>query len=212
MRYLKYFLITFAVIVVDQMVKMLVVEYMQYGLPGEIPIFGDWFKLHYTLNPGMAFGLELGLAQGKLVLSLFRLLAMVAIGYYLYFLVKRRAHVGLLVCIALILGGAIGNVIDSTFYGVLLGNAPPYSPTPWFHGQVVDMFYFDIWEGLVPTWMPLLGGQYYSLWPIFNVADASIFVGVTLILLFQKRFFFEPIPAEADAPAPEVSAQNPVSS
>ena len=90
---------------------------------------------------------------------------------------------------ALILGGAIGNVLDSTFYGILLDNAPYSSSTPWFHGQVVDMFYIDIWEGILPNWIPFLGGQYYSLWPIFNIADASIFCGVAVILIFQKKFF-----------------------
>ena len=191
MKYLKYFLVTLGVILLDQSVKMLVHHNMDYGTPGQVPVLGDWFKLHYTLNPGMAFGLEIGLDQGKLILSMFRLLAMCAIGYYLYFLAKRGAHPGLLVCIALILGGAIGNVIDSTFYGVLLDNAPYGSPTPWFHGQGIDMFYFDIWEGMLPSWVPAFGGQYYALWPIFNIADASIFVGVALILLFQKRFFVE---------------------
>ena len=156
---------------------------------GQIPIFGDWFKLYYTLNPGMAFGIELGSEYGKLILTVFRLFAMVGIGYYLYTLARKHVHPGLLWSIALILGGAIGNVIDSTFYGVLLDNAPNGSITPWFHGQVVDMLYIDIWEGYVAEWVPLWGGEYKSLWPIFNIADASIFVGVAVILLMQNRFF-----------------------
>jgi signal peptidase II len=189
MKHIKYFLLSLVIIIIDQAVKMLVHYNVDYGMPGQINVFGDWFKIHYTLNPGMAFGLQLGSEYGKLILSLFRLVAMVGIGYYLYKLSKKRAHPGFLACIALILGGAIGNVIDSTFYGVLLENAPVDAPTPWFHGQVIDMFYFDIWEGMVPNWVPVLGGQYYSLWPIFNVADAAIFVGVTLILIFQNKFF-----------------------
>jgi signal peptidase II len=187
MKYLKYYLLTLAVIVLDQTVKMLV--HFNMGLHTEIPVIGNWFKIHYTLNPGMAFGLELGSSYGKLFLSVFRLGAMVAIGWYLYSLAKRQAPAGLLWCMGLILGGAIGNVIDSVFYGVLLHNAPQDAPTPWFHGQVIDMIYFDLWTGRLPDWLPLWGGEYTSMYPIFNVADASIFIGVATILLFQKRFF-----------------------
>lgn len=189
MKHTKYFLLSLAIIIIDQAVKMLVHYNVDYGMPGQIQVFGDWFKIHYTLNPGMAFGLQLGSSYGKLILTLFRLVAMVGIGYYLYKMSKRKAHPGFLACIALILGGAIGNVIDSTFYGVLLENAPVDAPTPWFHGQVIDMFYLDLWEGMLPHWIPVIGGQYYSLWPIFNVADAAIFVGVALILIFQNKFF-----------------------
>lgn len=191
MKITKFYILSIAIIILDQVVKLLVHYNMEMGLAGQIPVFGDWFKLHYTLNPGMAFGMQLGSEYGKLILTLFRLVAMVGIAYYLYYLAKKLVHPGLLWCIALILGGAIGNVIDSTFYGVLLDNAPYNASTPWFHGQVVDMFYIDIWEGRVADWVPLWGGEYMALWPIFNIADASIFVGVTLILLFQKRFFQE---------------------
>ncbi len=201
MKYARFFLISLLVIAVDQSVKLLVHYNMEYGMIGQIRVLGDWFKLHYTLNPGMAFGLQLGSEYGKLFLSLFRLVAMGVIAYYLYTMTRRGAHTGFLICIALILGGAIGNVIDSTLYGVLLGNAPYGSPTPWFHGQVVDMFYIDIWEGVVPEWIPFFGGKYYSLWPIFNVADASIFTGVAMILTFQKRFFAEENAHTQDTPA-----------
>lgn len=191
MRYYKYYLLSLAIIILDQTVKMLVHYNMELGTAGQIPVFGDWFKLHYTLNPGMAFGLQLGSEYGKLMLSIFRLGAMIGIAMYLRVLAKRGVHPGLLWCTALILGGAIGNVIDSTFYGVLLNNAPYDSPTAWFHGQVIDMFYLDIWEGILPNWVPLIGGEFYSLWPIFNIADASIFVGVAIILIMQKKFFAE---------------------
>ncbi len=191
MKYYKYYLLSLLVIVIDQIVKMLVHFNMELGIAGQIHILGDWFKLHYVTNPGMAFGLQLGSEYGKLVLSLFRLIAMVAIAYYLLVLARKKVHPGLLWCTALILGGAIGNVIDSTFYGVWLDNAPDGAPTPWFHGQVVDMFYLDIWEGMIPEWVPFIGGQGASLWPIFNVADASIFVGVAIILIMQRRFFAE---------------------
>lgn len=186
---LKYFLISLIVIIVDQIVKLVVHNTMQMGTQGQILILGDLFKLHYLTNPGMAFGLKLDFAYGKLILTLFRIGAMFAIGYYLFSLVKSGANKGFLVCIALILGGAIGNLIDSIFYGVLLDNAPFDAPTPWFHGQVVDMFYIDIWEGYLPDWVPVLGGDYMALWPVFNIADASIFVAICIIIIFQKRYF-----------------------
>ena len=189
MKYLKYFGITLLVIIIDQTVKMWVHYEMDFGTAGQIKVFGDWFKLHYTTNPGMAFGMELGTEYGKMMLTSFRLIAMFGIGYYLYHIIKKQAHVGYIVCIAMILGGAVGNLIDSVFYGVWLNNAPYNAATPWFHGQVVDMFYIDIWEGYIPQWVPLWGGSYTALWPIFNIADASIFVGVLIILIFQKRFF-----------------------
>jgi signal peptidase II len=116
-----------------------------------------------------------------------------AIAYYLVHIVKKGMPRGLQLCVALILGGAVGNLIDSVFYGVWLNNAPLHAPMPWLYGQVVDMFYIDIWEGYMPEWVPLIGGDYMALWPIFNVADAAIFVGVAAILLFQKRFFKEDI-------------------
>jgi len=188
-KYLKFYLLSLAVIIVDQTVKLLIYYNMELGTGGQIPILGDWFKLHYTLNPGMAFGITLGSEYGKLALTLFRLVAMVGIGYYLYRLSQSVVHPGLLWCVGLILGGAIGNVIDSTFYGVILDNAPYSASTQWFHGQVIDMFYIDIWEGRITGWIPLIGGQHIALWPIFNVADASIFVGVTIILIWQKKFF-----------------------
>ena len=133
--------------------------------------------------------MKLDFAYGKLILTVFRIGAMFAIGYYLLSLVKKEANKGLLICIALILGGAIGNLIDSVFYGVFLDNAPFDAPTPWFHGQVVDMFYIDIWEGYLPNWIPLLGGDYMALWPVFNIADASIFVAICIIIIYQKRYF-----------------------
>ncbi len=186
---LKYFLISLAVIVIDQIVKMLVHYNMTMGSNGQILIFGTWFKLYYLTNPGMAFGMKLDFAYGKLILTLFRIGAMFAIGHYLYSLIKKEASTGLLVSISLLWGGAIGNLIDSIFYGVFLNNTPFDAPTPWFHGQVVDMFYIDIWAGHLPNWIPLLGGNYMALWPVFNVADASIFVAICFILIFQKKYF-----------------------
>jgi len=190
MKYFKFYLLTIGIILLDQAVKLLV--YYNMDLGNEIPVIGQWFKIHYTVNPGMAFGLQLGSEFGKFALTGFRLIAMVGIGYYLFSLIKKGVPNGLSWCIALILGGAVGNVVDSTFYGVFLpGNLPASAPIAWFHGQVIDMFYIDIWEGEVAGWVPLFGGDYLSLWPIFNIADASIFVGVGIIMIFQKSFFAE---------------------
>ena len=186
---LKYFLISFLVIIVDQVVKVIVHYNMDMGTQGQILIFDDWFKLHYLTNPGMAFGMKLNFEYGKLILTVFRIGAMIAIGYYLYSLIQKQANTGLIICIALILGGAIGNLVDSVFYGIWFDNAPYDAPSPWFHGQVIDMFYIDIWEGYLPNWIPLLGGDYMALWPVFNVADASIFVAICFIIIFQKRYF-----------------------
>lgn len=184
-----FYLISLLVIAVDQIVKMIVHFNMVKGVSGQIQIFGDWFKLHYLTNPGMAFGMEMPFENSKMVLTLFRLCAMVAIGYYLFLLYKKGSPKGLLICIAMILGGAIGNLVDSIFYGVLLDNAAFDAPTPWFYGQVIDMFYIDIWEGRVAEWVPIIGGDYMALWPVFNVADSAIFLGITFILIFQKSYF-----------------------
>jgi len=192
MKYLKYYLIALLIIAIDQAVKMWVYYNMQMGMAGQIPVFGDWFKLHYTLNPGMAFGVQLGSEYGKIILTVFRMVAMVGIAYLVYYLVKNRYHQGLIWCVGLILGGAIGNLIDSIFYGVWLDNAPYGVATPWLHGQVIDMFYIDIWEGILPHWIPIIGGTPMSLWPIFNVADASIFVGVLIIVFNQNKFLNPP--------------------
>ncbi len=186
----KYFLLTLIIILIDQAIKYCVHKFMAPGFIGQINVIGDFFKLHYVSNPGMAFGIILDFPYGKLVLTIFRLLAMIGIGYYLINLAKKGAKKGLLWSIALILGGAIGNLIDSIFYGKLIGNAPYGTTNPWFQGQVIDMFFFDFWEGMIPKWVPIWGGSWYST-PIFNFADASIFIGVCTILIFQKRFFGE---------------------
>ncbi|GAB3513713.1 lipoprotein signal peptidase [Emticicia fontis] len=184
----KFLLLTVVLILIDQGIKL----WMYYDvLPnhyGEIDIIPGFFKLHYVENKGMAFGWTLAGDYGKLLLTIFRLFAMVGICWYLVHLARKNAHSGLLWSIAAVLGGAIGNVIDSTFYGVWLNNAPLDSATPWFHGQVIDMFYAYGLDGNYPDWIPFLGGQFNTT-PIFNFADACIFCGVVSILIFQKSFF-----------------------
>ena len=186
----KYFLLALLVIIIDQASKLLVYKYMY--LHQEVSVLGDWFKLHYLLNPGMAFGIRWESDFGKLALTFFRIVAMFGIAWYLIKMNRKGVHTGFLFCMSLILGGAIGNVMDSTFYGVFLHNAPAEAITPWFHGQVIDMLYFPISDFYWPTWMPFVGGEYFLFFsPVFNIADSSIFIGVATILVSQKRFFKE---------------------
>lgn len=200
----KYFLIALAVILIDQTSKLLVYNYMY--LHEEINVIGEWFKLHYLLNPGMAFGIRWENEFGKLALTIFRIGAMIGIGYYLYQMTLKKAHTGFLVSMALILGGAVGNVIDSTFYGVLLGNQPIGSYSPWFHGQVIDMLFFPIFDFTWPEWVPMVGGEYFLFFsPVFNIADSSIFIGVSTILIFQKRFFKENATEESESTLTETN-------
>ncbi len=202
MKVYKYYLLALVMIIIDQTSKLLVYKYMY--LHEEVNVLGEWFRLHYLLNPGMAFGIKWDNEFGKLALTVFRIGAMFGIGYYLYKMVKKEAHAGFLWCMGLILGGAIGNVIDSTFYGVLLpGNVPEGVATPWFHGQVIDMLFFPIFEFSWPEWFPVLGGDSFLFFsPVFNVADSSIFIGVVTILIMQKTFFKEK--EEATETAPDV--------
>lgn len=184
----RYFLLSLLIIFLDQLIKISVHFFMEPGYFGQIELIGPYVKLHYTLNPGMAFGMQLGSEYGKLILTLFRIVAMFAIGYFLHQLTTKNNKPLLLTSVALVLGGAVGNLIDSVFYGIWFDNAPVESPMRLFHGQVIDMFFFDFWEGILPTWIPVWGGSYYST-PIFNFADAAIFCGVVVILLFQNKLF-----------------------
>jgi signal peptidase II len=184
---ISYLILIFSIVCVDQLVKLLVFYNMTPGSAGEIEIIGDFFKLHFIQNPGMAFGIRWGSEYGKLGLSVLRLGITAGLIWYLIKMYKQGSSRILLISLSLIVGGAIGNGIDSTFYGVLLDNAPPNSLSPWLHGKVVDMFYLDIWKGRVGDSVPILGGRYLFLWPIFNIADTAVSVGVMMILVFQGR-------------------------
>lgn len=190
------------VLIIDQSLKIWVKLNMEMG--ESFNVFGagqEWFQILFTENPGMAFGFEFGGDYGKLFLSLFRILAVSFITYYLYLLVKQKKSFGLIASISLIWAGAVGNILDSAFYGLLFTNSHHAGGlatwatsgdgyATFLHGRVVDMLYFPLVEGHYPNWMPFLGGKYFKFFqPIFNIADASISIGVVMIILFYQRFF-----------------------
>lgn len=186
----------FMLLIADQWIKTYVK--LNFELGQMQPIFGKWFALYFIENEGMAFGMKLfgGGVFGKLVLTIFRLLVSGFGLYYLFTLIKKQAHWGLLIAVSFILAGAIGNIIDSVFYGVLYNNSNQYIGS-WFEGQVVDMFYAPLWEGHLPEWLPLWGGEFFVFFsPIWNFADACITVGVAIMIVGQNAFFENPLHSE----------------
>ena len=190
--YLAAFIII-GVLVIDQIIKIWVKTTM--FLHSSIHIT-DWFQIFFTENNGMAFGMEL---FGKLFLTTFRIVAVILILWYLVDIIKRNLKTGYIVCIAMILAGACGNIIDCVFYGVIF-NESTYSQIAsfvpvgegygsWFQGRVVDMFYFPIIDTHWPSWLPIWGGQHFIFFsPIFNFADASISCGIIALLLFYHKY------------------------
>ena len=188
--------IVLLVLLADQALKIWVK--LSFFYDSAISILGDKGYLHFIENRGMAFGMEFGGEWGKLLLTLFRIAAVTGIGYSLYRMIQRGASSGLVISVSLILAGALGNIIDSTFYGVLFSESSPFEKAvmfppdggyaPLLHGAVVDMFYFPLWEGRLPNWLPMWGGDHFVFFrPVFNIADAAITVGVVLFVLSQRN-------------------------
>ena len=182
------------VLILDQLLKVLIKTNMMIGQ--EIHFF-DWFIIHFTENKGMAFGLEFGGKLGKYLLSIFRILAIVVISVFWLKLINNQVKKGIIYSISLILAGAIGNMVDSAFYGMIFSESYGQIATvfeggysSFLQGKVVDMFYFPLINGYFPKWLPFVGGNHFIFFrPIFNIADAAISTGVINILIFHRSFF-----------------------
>ncbi|HKP32823.1 MAG TPA: lipoprotein signal peptidase [Chitinophagaceae bacterium] len=186
------------IIISDQALKIWVKTHMHLG--EQITVFNSWFRIYFIENEGMAWGWKFGGEWGKMILTLFRLVAVVFGIFYIRSILKKNYSRGFLICVALIFAGALGNLIDSMFYGLIFEDSekvalshifPPKGYAGFLHGKVVDMLYFPMIEDkILPNWVPIWGGESFTFFsPIFNIADASISIGVIAILLFQKRFF-----------------------
>lgn len=189
-------LIILSVLIIDQLIKVWIKTHMYWHESIRVT---DWFYIYFTENNGMAFGMEI---FGKLFLTVFRIVAVGFIGWFLYKCVKQGMKTGFIVCISLILTGALGNIIDSVCYGVLFSESThsqlaTFLPegggyAPLLYGKVVDMFYFPIIETNWPEWMPFIGGNHFIFFsPIFNFADAAISCGIIAMLLFYGKYLNE---------------------
>jgi signal peptidase II len=192
----KALILIFGLLIIDQTIKIIVKTNMVFG--EEFSVIGSWFRIHFLENNGMAFGMEWGGKAGKMGLSIFRMVAIAAISWYLVILIKKNAHIGLILSVSAIIAGAAGNLIDSAFYGLIFSESwhtpavlfPPGGGYGSFlQGRVVDMLYFPIINTHWPDWSPFRPGESFIFFrPVFNIADASITTGVIAILLFQKKF------------------------
>ncbi len=193
-------LFIFLILLADQLLKVYIKTH--YFLGEEHNVLGRFFRLHFVENPGMAWGWKFGGDWGKIILTLFRLIAVILGIFYLRSIIQKKYHPGFIICAALIFAGAAGNLIDSMFYGMIFNNSDFFlrniavlfprggGYAGFLHGQVVDMLYFPLIDSHFPSWMPVWGGEDFEFFsPVFNIADASISVGVIAILLWQKRFF-----------------------
>jgi len=194
----KISILVLVILLIDQAVKIWIKTNMTIG--ESIPVFGDWFQIYFIENNGMAFGMQFGGSIGKLLLTLFRLVLISLIIYYIRKLIKEGAPVGVLYGVSLILVGAVGNVIDSLFYGMIFSEST-FTDTavifpqgggyaPLMFGKVVDMLYFPIIDTTLPKWVPFLGGEQFIFFrPIFNIADSCITIGVAYLLIFKRGYF-----------------------
>ncbi len=194
----KITLLVVLILVIDQVVKIWIKTNMTIG--ESIPVFGDWFKIYFIENNGMAFGMQFGGTVGKLLLSLFRIVLIGFIIYYIKKLIRKEAPMGVIYGVGLILVGAVGNVVDSMFYGLIFSESTftqvaTFLPegggyASFLHGKVVDMLYFPLIDTTLPNWVPIWGGEQFLFFrPIFNIADSCITVGVFYLLLFHRKFF-----------------------
>ncbi len=185
------------ILLIDQVLKIWIKTHMTIGQ--EYHIFGNWGIIHFIENNGMAFGMEMGGKTGKFILSLFRIVAISGIGFFLASLIKKKAYPGLILAVSAIMAGAIGNMIDSAFYGMIFSESfhqtavmfpPEGGYSSFLHGRVVDMFYFPIINTHWPEWSPIRPGESFVFFrPVFNIADSAITCGVISIILFQKKMF-----------------------
>ena len=189
------------ILLADQLLKLYIKT--GYYLGEEHNILGSWFRLHFVENEGMAWGWQFGGDWGKIILTLFRLVAVIFGTFYLRTIIRKKYHRGFIICASLIYAGALGNLLDSMFYGLIFSESQPYLIAQAFpdgggyaaflHGKVVDMLYFPIvTNAKFPSWVPFWGGEDFEFFrPVFNLADASISSGVIALLLWQKRFFLK---------------------
>ena len=193
----KSILIVTLILIADQVLKIWIKTNMALG--DEFSVIGNWFIIHFVENNGMAFGFEFAGQYGKIFLSVFRILAVMAIGWYLLKLIRKDLPMGFIACISLIFAGAIGNIIDSAFYGLIFSDSAGHVATlfpegggyaSFLHGRVVDMLYFPLIHGRYPEWFPFWGGNDFLFFrPVFNISDSSITVGIFSILIFYRKLF-----------------------